>query len=182
MDFFTSDLHLNHFNPKTGNGIIKYCNRPFSSIEEMNSILIDNWNSKIKINDTVYVLGDFIFGRQEYILETLNKLNGKIILIAGDHDKSLTSIKPIPIEVRDYLFYKNKNKNVRIALFHWCIRSWQQSHYNSYHCYGHSHGKLSPIGKSWDIGVDNNNFYPLSVDEVMDIMINRPDNPNLIRK
>jgi len=60
------------------------------------------------------------------------------------------------------------------------LRTWPLSHYNSWHLYGHSHGKLEPIGKSWDIGVDANNYYPVSFARIHDIMQHRPDNPNFI--
>jgi calcineurin-like phosphoesterase family protein len=62
------------------------------------------------------------------------------------------------------------------------MRTWARSHYNSWQLYGHSHGKLEPIGKQWDIGVDNNNYYPVSFDQITEIMKTRPDNPNLIKR
>jgi len=48
--------------------------------------------------------------------------------------------------------------------------------------FAHSHGRLEPVGKSWDIGVDNNGYYPVSMDELVEIMEKRPDNPNLVKK
>jgi calcineurin-like phosphoesterase family protein len=62
------------------------------------------------------------------------------------------------------------------------IRPNSNTHYNSWQLYGHSHGKLPPIGKQWDIGVDNNDFSPVSFNEIREIMQNRPDNPNFVRK
>jgi len=77
--YFTSDLHLGHKN------IIQYCNRPFVSIDEMNKVLIDNWNSVVKSNDTVYQLGDFSFNKNPKTY--LSQLNGNIIHIWGNHDR-----------------------------------------------------------------------------------------------
>jgi hypothetical protein len=68
-----------------------------------------------------------------------------------------------------------------ITLCHWCMRVWPKSHYNSWHLYGHSHGKLPSEGKSHDVGVDNNNFYPLSLIEITKIMKYKPDNFNLVK-
>jgi calcineurin-like phosphoesterase family protein len=65
---------------------------------------------------------------------------------------------------------------------HYAMRTWARSHYNSYQLHGHSHGRLEPIGKQWDIGVDNNDFYPVSLDGIAEIMSKRPDNPNFIGK
>jgi calcineurin-like phosphoesterase family protein len=62
------------------------------------------------------------------------------------------------------------------------MRTWHRSHYNAWLLYGHSHGRLPPIGKSWDVGVDNNNFTPISFEQVKDIMKARPDNPNLVKR
>ena len=59
MIYFTSDLHLGHAN------IIRHCNRPFSSVEEMDETLIRNWAKRVKANDTVYVLGDLMFRNQK---------------------------------------------------------------------------------------------------------------------
>lgn len=78
--FFTSDTHFYHEN------IIKYCNRPFSSVDEMNEKLIENWNSVVGKNDIVWHLGDFCFGQKDNISKIIPKLNGRINLVMGNHD------------------------------------------------------------------------------------------------
>ena len=79
--YVTSDTHFSHAN------IIKYCNRPYSSIEEMNQSLVENWNSVVNKNDLVIHLGDFAWGRTiQSIKQHLDKLNGNKILILGNHD------------------------------------------------------------------------------------------------
>lgn len=81
MKFFAiSDTHFNHAK------IIDYCNRPFSSVEEMDETLIKNWNETVSNNDTVLHLGDFGLGNKEYIASVVKRLNGKKILILGNHD------------------------------------------------------------------------------------------------
>lgn len=69
--FFSSDLHFGHKN------IIKYCTRPFESVEEMNKKLIENWNSVVTNDDTVFFLGDAGFGSVTKICECVKRLNGK---------------------------------------------------------------------------------------------------------
>lgn len=78
--WLTSDTHFYHAN------ILKYCNRPFKDVDEMNEELVKRWNSVVKPNDIVHHLGDFCFGKKENVLEILPKLNGKIDLILGNHD------------------------------------------------------------------------------------------------
>lgn len=77
-----ADTHFNHKN------IIKYCNRPFSSIEEMNETLINNWNSVVKNNDRVFMLGDFCLSGKDKIIKIGNQLNGRKTLIIGNHDSA----------------------------------------------------------------------------------------------
>ena len=80
MIYFVSDLHLNHTN------IIKYCSRPFTSVDEMNSILIANWNKTIGIDDVVYYGGDFALGPKETFKRMSLCLNGHRHFILGNHD------------------------------------------------------------------------------------------------
>ena len=82
MTYFIADTHFGHEN------IIKYCNRPFNTKEEMNSHMIKEWNSIVKQDDVIYVLGDFaLMMSREQIKEIINLLNGYKILIMGNHDK-----------------------------------------------------------------------------------------------
>ena len=77
--FFTSDPHIFHTN------VIKYCNRPYNSVEEMNEALVLNWNSIVKPEDTVYCLGDFSMAARP--VETFTRrLMGKKFLVPGNHD------------------------------------------------------------------------------------------------
>ncbi len=78
--FFTSDTHFNHAN------IIKFCNRPFKNVDEMNEALITNWNKVVSADDYVFHLGDFCLGGSAEWTKALDCLNGKIFLILGNHD------------------------------------------------------------------------------------------------
>lgn len=176
--FFTSDHHFNHA------GIIEYCERPFKNVWAMNTYLIDKWNEKITNEDTVYYLGDFGFGDCGEIIKQLRY--SSIQLIRGDHDKNQTTCFNDRFHVREDRIFEFKAgkwpEQIQIILCHWCMRAWPRSHYGTWHLFAHSHGRLEPIGKSWDAGVDNNNFEPLSLDEISDIMRDRPNNPNLVKE
>lgn len=184
--FFTSDSHFGHVN------IIKYCNRPFSSVEEMDEVLIQRWNEKVKDNDFVYHLGDFTLGEdaQKYF----SRLKGQIIVLPGSHDhrwfdrhddylktassRYVTYAQSI-VELDDFSLKRNigfgqsklkvrPNSKGILVLCHYAMLTWPMSHYGSYHLFGHSHGKLKGQPNSMDIGVDCTNFYPLSLDEVIE--------------
>ena len=78
--WLTSDNHFNHAN------IIRYCNRPFSSVDEMDDFMISKWNEKVSKEDIVIHLGDFALAGEDKIKKLRSKLNGTIILIKGNHD------------------------------------------------------------------------------------------------
>lgn len=169
--FFTSDHHFGHKN------IIKYSNRPFESVEEMDEIMIQRWNEKVGQNDDVYHLGDVGLCSSGKLRKILDRLNGKKYLIKGNHERSAldchTSFEWIKdyheLKVQDSEFEKGSQM---LALFHYSMRVWNKWHRGTYHLYGHSHGTLedNPNSQSFDIGVDCHDFYPLSYEEVKVIM------------
>ena len=79
MLYFTADLHLGHAN------IIRHCGRPFASVEDMDRCLIDNWNRRVRPEDTVYILGDLMFACKDPAAY-LTQLAGQKHLIVGNHD------------------------------------------------------------------------------------------------
>lgn len=166
MIFFTADEHYGHTN------IIKYCNRPFKNVYQMDDVLIQRHNEKVHKNDIVYHLGDFCLKKNVHVLEYVYKLKGTHIFLKGSHDRWLK-------ESHAKILTINK-KGTQITLCHYSMRTWPRSHYNTWHLYGHSHGKLPGIGKSMDVGVDTNNFYPYSLDEIEKIMNSKPDNQNKV--
>lgn len=178
MNFFTADTHFYHVN------IIKYCNRPFSSVQVMNETLIKNWNSKVTNKDTIYVLGDFCLAhKEEYVLNLIKELNGHKIFLIGSHDKALLNLNKLNFhnfEIKKERILEIYLKNKPVILSHYAMRVWPKSHYNSYHLYGHSHGKLPSFGKSIDVGVDIWKFFPVSENEIFKALEKLPDNFNKV--
>ena len=78
--FFIADTHFHHAK------IIEYCHRPFKDVEEMNYKLIQNWNNTVGHDDIVYMLGDFCLGNKEKVSNMAYQLNGRKMLICGNHD------------------------------------------------------------------------------------------------
>ena len=163
--FFISDTHFSHHN------IIKYCYRPFSSIKEMDETIIENWNNTVKAGDLVYHLGDFAFVKTADDLEKITKrLNGNIYLILGNHDRQIIKSSNKFVWKRDYARIKVGSQ--KIILSHYAFRVWDCKHHGSYHLYGHSHGTLPDDEGSYsiDVGVDAQNFTPISFEQVVEIM------------
>lgn len=134
--FVISDTHFGHYN------IIKLCNRPFNDENDMNKILIENWNSVVSDDDEVYHLGDFSFYKDDVKNKKIfNSLRGKKFLIKGNHDKN--SINLNWVKVYDY-FELNYNEK-RFVLFHYPIEEWNNSYRGAIHLYGHVHNKIMPV-------------------------------------
>lgn len=176
--WLTADQHFNDPN------IIKNAKRPFSSVEEMNAVMIQRWNERVRPSDEIFCLGDFIRagGTKDMpaVSRILQQLNGQKWLILGNHDRKRKAITDNPHwhKVVDYHEIKvdlGGEHKQRFILFHNALRTWTNQHRGSYLCHGHSHGSLFDVGgKTTDVGVDCHNFYPISVYDVDKYMRNRP--------
>lgn len=166
MYFFTADEHYGHAN------IIKYCNRPFDSVSEMDAVIIARHNEVVGENDVVIHVGDFTLAGEDQALDYRDQLNGIHYFVPGGHDYWITNGHEI---------WEKRVGDQYVVACHYAMRVWPKSHYNSWQVYGHSHGKLEPCGKQWDVGVDNNDFYPVSFDQLKSIMYGQHDNFNLVK-
>lgn len=142
----------------------------------MNETLISNYNSCVKSEDICYFLGDFCFGSDRDFNSYFHRLNGKIILIKGNHDKVTWKNKYKFHE--SYESYKEVVINSQnITLCHYALRTWNRSHRSAWCLCGHSHGSLKESlpdsidgGLLLDVGVDVHNYSPVSFEEVARIM------------
>ncbi|NOZ20012.1 MAG: metallophosphoesterase [Planctomycetes bacterium] len=166
MLFFTADEHYGHAH------IIHLCGRPFRTVEEMDEELIRRHNAVVKDSDLVVHVGDFTLKNKSRAKSYISRLKGEHVFLRGSHDRWLKEAHEI---------WEKEIAGEYVVVCHYAMRVWPRSHYNSWQLYGHSHGRLDPIGKQWDIGVDNNDYYPVSFERIKDIMAERPDNPNLIK-
>lgn len=174
--FFTADHHFGHAN------IIEYSNRPFRSVQEMDMILIQKWNEVVDDKDLVYYVGDFTLQDYSFARDIFAQLRGTIYFIPGSHDGRWLK----PYQTDGYPFYtksqgpvkllpplhtlKYAGLNPEIVLCHYAMRSWDRSHYGTWHLFGHHHGHLAPYGLSFDIGVDCWDYYPVSLGQVSEKM------------
>lgn len=174
--FFTSDTHFNHSN------IIYLCRRPFSSVDEMNGTLIKNWNSVVKPDDIVFHLGDFALGDSTVWNSLLDKLQGHIYLICGNHDHKILDSSNISKRfeaVADQMMIDVDGQ--KILLNHYPFLTYSTSRQTVWQLFGHVHSNpytssddssklqyLWPI--QYDVGVDNNNYSPISFNQLKTII------------
>jgi calcineurin-like phosphoesterase family protein len=131
-NFYISDLHFGHKN------CIAFDDRPFNSIEEMDEVLIKNWNSVVSNDDTVYILGDMFWYKPDKAIEILEQLNGRKRLIKGNHDRCHDNqFRKYFDKISDYEEINDNGRNV--VLCHYPIPCFKNHFYLWYHLYGHTH-------------------------------------------
>ncbi len=160
--WFTSDTHFGH------SRILEYdkTRNHFTSLEEHDEYLIDQWNQTVRPGDIVYHLGDFSFSSN--IRQYYDRLKGNIHLILGNHDKA-SKMEGMFGSIQDVLYLKKEN----VFLSHYPHYSWNKSHHGVIHLFGHVHENfkfvpgLDPmINKNLNVGVIWHNLRPVSLEEV----------------
>ena len=185
--FFTSDTHFYHSN------IINFCGRPFKNVEVMNETLIANWNSVVGPDDIIFHLGDFCLGGSAEWTNILNRLNGKIYLIVGNHDiKNLRQGYYSRFEHIAMQMHIEVGKQ-KIYLNHCPFLCYGGAYRDTWQLFGHVHTSKQNTGidaprlhmlfpTQYDVGVDNNNFTPVSFEEVKRIIERQVEQFEKIRK
>ena len=160
MWYFTGDEHYGHMN------IIRHCQRPFKDTTEMDLMLIENFNQTVRAGDVTVHAGDFTWeSNRKIAARIIECLNGDHIFIKGDHDNWLSgSCRQI---------WEKNIEGVYIVVCHYPMRTWPKSHYGSVMLHAHCHGRLAPLPNQWDIGVDNNDFKPVSFDWIVDNVLKK---------
>jgi len=161
--FVTGDTHFGQ------KGILKF--RPFQTVQEMDETIIENYNNVVKPGDTVYHIGDLCHTVDVKVFHSyLSRLNGRIILIKGNHDR--TSWKAPELFTGPYNMYETIIEGRDVTFCHYAMLMWKNSHRGAYHLYGHSHGTLedNPHSLSFDVGVDCHDFKPLHWSQVVERM------------
>ena len=191
--FFTSDLHFGHKN------IIKFCNRPFKDVDEMNEMLITYWNETVPVGSKVYVLGDFALGKIAETLPLAKRLHGDLHLVPGNHDRCWMGNKKYHNWTQRYIDagFKlspkqvctriNKNPNHNVTLCHFPrIESANRydDRYKEYHVgpttdwvlHGHVHDtwRLDVQNRQINVGCDVWDYRPVSA-ETLGIIIDEVD-------
>ena len=157
--FFTSDTH---FGQRQALWMYK---RPFTSVGEMDAALVANWNERVGPEDEVWHLGDFAINQPVERMEALlAALHGRKHLIAGNNDEEPTRTLARWASVRDYA--EIEVEGVRLVLCHYAFRTWNDMGQGVINLHGHSHGRLTPASRQYDVGVDARDFRPVTLAEL----------------
>ncbi|MBA7613045.1 hypothetical protein ES703_20288 [subsurface metagenome] len=162
--YLIGDTHFDHGN------IIKYCERPFQSAEEMNKALVTKWNTLVAPRDTVYFLGDWSFGRGSRPPKYwIRKLKGHIVSIRGDHDDRLQGIRFANYKMLHYGGYS-------FLLIH--DPGQRPEDWRGWIIHGHKHNNdlryypfINGERKSINVAVELIEYQPLSIDKLLSLNI-----------
>lgn len=158
--FFTSDTHFG--DPR----ILRIDRRPFPDLPSHDAALVAAWNAVVGPDDTVWHLGDFALGPPpERVAALLGDLRGHKHLIVGNNDGPATLAVPGWTSVAYYA--ETEVEGRRLVLCHYAFRTWNGLGRGAINLHGHSHGRLKPIPRQYDVGVDAQGLAPVTLDEIL---------------
>jgi calcineurin-like phosphoesterase family protein len=166
--FFTADTHFGDHRT------INIWRRPFASAAEMDARLIERWNAVVSADDEVWHLGD-VARRPDAIPGLLQRLAGAKHLLRGNNDGDATVGAAGWASVEDYAELQINQH--QLILCHYPFRSWNGQHRGSINLHGHSHGRLKPMPRQFDVGVDVHCFAPVTLAKLLSPATNK-DDPN----
>lgn len=158
MLFFTADTHFGDHRT------LNIHRRPFASVAEMDDALIAGWNAVVGPEDTVWHLGD-VARRPTDVAPLLARLNGAKHLVRGNNDPPATAAAEGWASVQDYAELDVDDRMV--VLCHYPFRSWNRQGRGAIDLHGHSHGRMKPLPRQFDVGVDARGFRPVSLAELI---------------
>lgn len=156
--FFTADTHFGDHRT------INIWRRPFTDTAEMDEALVDRWNTTIGPDDEVWHLGDFA-RRADAVPELLARLNGRKHLLRGNNDPEATGTYEGWHSVADYAELDCDGH--KLVLCHYPFRSWNAQHRGAINLHGHSHGRLKPMPRQFDVGSDVHGFAPVTLAQLL---------------
>lgn len=158
--FFTSDTHFGH------GGALGLYRRPFASVAAMNEAIVARWNDRVGRDDEVWHLGDFAIRQPAAATAALlDRLNGRKHLVAGNNDPAATTGLKAWASVQPYV--EIEIDGISLVLCHYPFRSWRGMDKGSVDLHGHSHGRLKPMPRQFDVGVDVWDFRPVALGEIL---------------
>ncbi|MBW9091638.1 hydrolase [Rhizobium wenxiniae] len=159
MIYFTSDTHFGDAR------VLRIDRRPFSTVPDHDAALISNWNSRVLPGDEIWRLGDFAVKRAGFAEQLLSQLHGEKYLIIGNNDLAETTCATGWASVQHYAELTIDGH--RLILCHYAFRTCNQMGKGSINLHGHSHGRLKPMPRQFDLGVDPRSLRPTTLPELL---------------
>lgn len=155
--FFTADTHFGHA------GARALYRRPFATVAEMDAAMVERWNAAVGPDDEVWHLGDFAI-RHPDPGGLLGGLHGRKHLVTGNNDPDAVRALPGWASVQPYV--EMSVDGVALVLCHYAFRTWRGMAKGALNLHGHSHGRLRPLTRQHDVGVDIRGFRPVTLGEL----------------
>jgi calcineurin-like phosphoesterase family protein len=159
MIYFTSDTHFG--DPR----VLRIDRRPFANIIDHDAALISNWNSRVSPVGEVWHLGDFASRRAGFAEQLLSQLNGRKHLVIGNSDPIETTSAIGWSSIQHYAELVVEGQ--RLILCHYAFRTWNQMGRRAINLHGHSHGRLKPMLRHSDVGVDARDLHPATLAQIL---------------
>lgn len=156
--FFTADTHFGDHRT------INIQKRPFANVAEMDATLIERWNAVVGPGDVVWHLGD-VARRPADVPALLDRLHGTKHLLRGNNDPDATLTAAGWASTGDYAEIMVDGR--ALVLCHYPFRSWNGQHKGALNLHGHSHGRLKPMPRQFDVGVDVHEFAPVALERLL---------------
>jgi calcineurin-like phosphoesterase family protein len=156
--YFTADTHFGDHRT------INIQRRPFATVAQMDAAIMAEWNAVVGRDDVIWHLGD-VARRSADVPGLLERLNGTKHLIRGNNDDPGTRNADGWASVQSYA--EMTLDGVLLVLCHYPFRSWNGQHRRSINLHGHSHGRLKPMPRQFDVGVDARGFRPVTLDSLL---------------
>lgn len=155
--FFTADTHFGHAAARA------FYRRPFVNTAEMDAAMAERWNAAVAPGDEVWHLGDFAV-RHPAPGPLLDGLHGRKHLITGNNDPTDVTALPGWTSVASYMELQIDGSS--LVLCHYAFRTWRGIAKGALNLHGHSHGRLRPQTRQFDVGVDVRDFRPVTLAEL----------------
>lgn len=157
--WFTADTHFHH------HGALSLYRRPFASLAEMDAVMVQRWNTVVQPDDEVWHLGDFALRlKPDAAAALLEGLRGRKHLVIGNNDPPETCAMSGWSSVQRYA--ELTLDDVRLVLCHYAFRTWNGMARGAIDLHGHSHGRLKPLPRQVDVGVDVWDFRPVTLEQI----------------
>ena len=156
--FFTADTHFGDHRT------INIQRRAFENVAAMDQSLIERWNAAVGVDDEVWHLGD-VARRPADVAPLLAQLNGTKHLVRGNNDPDATLAAEGWASVQDYVELEEDGH--KLVLCHYPFRSWNAQGRGAINLHGHSHGRLKPMPRQYDVGVDARDFAPVTLQQLI---------------